>query len=63
MADISSITLLSGNTYNLKDSAARQLLDGHSVAANVPADASFTDTTYTFSDSDSGNIVITETEG
>ena len=44
MADISSVVLLDGNSYDLKDSTARTLLGGHSVGVDVPSDAVFTDT-------------------
>ena len=46
MADISSITVLSGDNYSIKDATARGLLNGHSVGTDVPSDAVFTDTTY-----------------
>lgn len=47
MADISKVDSLDGLiTYNIKDAAARALLDGHSVGKDVPSDAVFTDTTY-----------------
>lgn len=47
MADISKVDSLDGlTTYNIKDAAARALLDGHSVGKDVPSDAVFTDTTY-----------------
>lgn len=47
MADISKVSSLDGlTTHNIKDAAARALLDGHSVGKDVPSDAVFTDTTY-----------------
>jgi hypothetical protein len=47
MADISKVDSLDGlTTYNIKDAAARALLDGHSAGKDVPSDAVFTDTTY-----------------
>lgn len=48
MADISKIVTTGGDELNLKDAMARGLLNGHSVAKDVPSDAKFTDTTYTF---------------
>lgn len=47
MADISKVDSLDGlTTYNIKDATVRALLNGHSVAKDVPSDAVFTDTTY-----------------
>ena len=45
MADLSQIEFNS-TTYNLKDATARGLLNGHTVNSDVPANAKFTDTTY-----------------
>lgn len=42
MADLSKITLPNNVTYDLRDSN----LNGHTVNADVPSDAQFTDTTY-----------------
>lgn len=58
MSDISKITTPDGTAYNLKDASARAALNGHTVGADVPADAAFSDTTYTISIS---NNVITLT--
>lgn len=44
MADISQIKILDGTQYNIKDATARELLNGHSVGKDVPANAVFTDT-------------------
>ena len=53
MADISKITLLDGVTYNIKDATARGLLNGHSINADVPATAKFTDTQADWNETDS----------
>lgn len=58
MADISKIILPSGNEYNIKDASARTALGGHTISSDVPANASFSDTTYTISIS---NNIITLT--
>lgn len=42
MADLSKITLPNNVSYDLRDSH----LNGHTVNADVPSDAVFTDTTY-----------------
>ena len=44
MADISKIKVLDGTTYDIKDSVARELLDGHTIGISVPSNAIFTDT-------------------
>ena len=62
MADISKITLPNGDAYNIKDSTARSALNGHTVSANVPASAVFTDTTYTISMQDN-IITLTSSTG
>lgn len=68
MADISKITLPSGNTYELKDAVARQMISGSisftvawdgastPVAANIPAgvEVTYGGTTYTGTKSASG---------
>ena len=46
MADISKIKTLDGTTHTIKDATARGLLNGHTVNSDVPANAKFTDTTY-----------------
>ena len=62
MADISKIILPSGSEYNIKDASARTALNGHTIASNVPANALFTDTTYTISIS--GNVItLTSSSG
>lgn len=53
MADISKITLLDGVTYNIKDATARSLLNGHSINADVPESAKFTDTQADWNETDS----------
>ena len=45
MADISLIRI-SGTTYSLKDAALRNQIGAYSLGKSVPADAVFTDTTY-----------------
>lgn len=62
MADISAVTIPDGSgtaTYNIKDATARTLLGGHSVAVDVPANAHFTDTTPTATDTNNdGHVVL-----
>ena len=58
MSDISKITTPDGIIYNIKDAFARTALNGHTVGANVPSGAKFTDTTYTAGD----NITLIGTE-
>ena len=52
MADISQVTLLDGATYDLKDATARSLLNGHSINADVPSTAKFTDTQADWNETD-----------
>ncbi len=59
MADISKIKSLDGTTtYNIKDATAQGLLNGHSVAKDVPSDAKFTDTTYSSKSAASGGTDV-----
>jgi len=59
MADISKVKSLDGTTtYNVKDATARSLLNGHSVAKDVPSDAKFTDTTYSSKTAASGGTDV-----
>ena len=52
MADITQIELPDGNTYDIN----AKTVNGHTVASDVPANAVFTDTTYTAT----GNIDISQ---
>ena len=53
MADISKIKLPNGSEYNLKD----RNINRHTVEADVPANATFTDTTYSVATTTSNGLM------
>lgn len=60
MADISKVSSLDGlTTHNIKDAAARALLDGRSVGKDVPSDTVFTDTTYSVATTSANGLMST----
>ena len=57
MADISKIVTLDNQEYDIKDATARSALGGHTIGTDVPANAVFTDTTYTDATTSSSGLM------